>query len=95
MAVDTRNKRFSLLGLAVPILLVLPAPDAAINQADRQQLAYCYAGIAADSPVVVENDVVNAECAFARTVTCEATFARTASTCEATFTRTVEATVER
>lgn len=46
MAVDTRNKRFSLLGLAVPMALVLPLADATIGQADRQQFAYCYSGIA-------------------------------------------------
>ena len=47
MPIDSRNKRFSLLGLAMASLAVLPAPDATIDQADRQQLAYCYSGILA------------------------------------------------
>lgn len=50
MAVDTRNKRASCLGLAFAAALVLPAPDGAIDAADRQQTAYCYAGIAAAPP---------------------------------------------
>ncbi len=49
MALDSRDKRASTLGLAVaPFALVLPNPDgAALAQADRQQVAFCYAGIAA------------------------------------------------
>lgn len=49
MPVDTRDKRASVLGLAVATFaLVLPNPDgAALTQADRQQTAFSYAGIAA------------------------------------------------
>jgi len=53
MAVDTRNKRASCLGLGLAALLVLPAPDAAVETGDRAHVAYCYAGIDAGSPVVV------------------------------------------
>lgn len=52
MAIDTRDKRASVLGLGLASLLVLPAP-AALDQPDRQQLAYCYRGLSASAPVVV------------------------------------------
>ena len=49
---NTRDKRASVLGLGLAALLVLPEPGA-LDQGDRQQLAYCYRGIsptnAADS----------------------------------------------
>lgn len=46
MAVDSRNKRFSILNLFVQNLgHVFPNPDGAVGQADRQQFAFCYAGI--------------------------------------------------
>ena len=49
MAVDTRNKRASVLGFVFPLTLILPAPDAAIVQADRQHVAYSYSGISAEA----------------------------------------------
>lgn len=52
MAVNTRNRRASVIGLAVAARLVLPAPDGALVQADRQQTAYSYAGILAQ-PLVI------------------------------------------
>lgn len=56
MAVDTRNKRFSLIGLAAPMLLVLPLADGSFDTvADRQHLAYMYAGIQAANPVPIPN----------------------------------------
>lgn len=53
---DTRNKRASALGIGLAALVVLPAPDGAISQADRQQTAYSYAGISAQA--LVAYDVV-------------------------------------
>ena len=47
MALDTRNKRASVLGVTLVALVILPAPDASMAQADRQQVAVCYAGISA------------------------------------------------
>lgn len=44
MAVDTRNKRASALGLGLAPLAVLPAPDSTVGAPDRPQLAYSYAG---------------------------------------------------
>ena len=47
MAVDTRNKRFSLLGFGhgYGIPYVLPNPDGTIDSDDRAQLIYLYPGI--------------------------------------------------
>lgn len=44
MAIDTRNARFSMLGLAMPPRAVLPNPDASVSAADLAQLAYMYIG---------------------------------------------------
>lgn len=52
--VDTRNKRASAIGMAFAALSILPAPDAAVSQADRQQVAYCYAGISAGQLIVYQ-----------------------------------------
>lgn len=59
MAVDTRDKRASVLGLAVATFaLVLPNPDgAALSQADRQQTAFCYAGIEASAVEISDEDL--------------------------------------
>jgi hypothetical protein len=45
MAIDTRNKRFAMMGLAGAPRLQMPAPDGTIAQADRQQFLYGYPGI--------------------------------------------------
>lgn len=46
---NTRDKRASVLGLALASLLVLPEPGT-LDQGDRQQLASTYRGIAAAAP---------------------------------------------
>jgi hypothetical protein len=56
MPLDSRNKRASALGIGLAALVVLPAPDGTVVQADRQQVAYCYAGISAQA--LVEYDVM-------------------------------------
>lgn len=48
---DTRNKRASVLGLALASLLVLPEPTTTSGAAQRQHLTYCYAGISAGTAV--------------------------------------------
>ena len=47
MAVDTRNKRFSLLGFAQArgMPLVFPNPDGTLNSDDRAHFVYLYPGI--------------------------------------------------
>lgn len=51
MAIDTRNKRSSAIAVGSPWRAALPAPDAAIGQADRQHIAWLYAGILAAGQV--------------------------------------------
>ena len=53
MSIDTRDKRFSMVGLALPVLGIFPNPDGGVNQADRQQWAMLYRGIAAGGVVSV------------------------------------------
>ena len=53
MAVDTRSRRASVLGVAFPINLTPPLADGVIGTEDRGHLAYCYAGIAASAPSVI------------------------------------------
>lgn len=50
MAIDTRDKRASVLGFGLASLLILPAPGV-LDQGDRQQLAYAYRGIQASAPI--------------------------------------------
>jgi len=49
---DTRDKRFSILGLDLPFPRVFPNPDGAISANDRQQFIGKYEGIAFGAPVV-------------------------------------------
>lgn len=46
MALDTRNKRASALGLTLAALRVGPTPDGTLGTADRLHAAYLYSGIA-------------------------------------------------
>jgi len=51
MAVDTRNKRASVLSYSRPMGRVWPNPDGSLaNQADRQHMGYIYPGISAVGP---------------------------------------------
>lgn len=81
MAVDTRDKRASVLGLGLAALLVLPEPGA-IDQPDRQHLAYSYRGVMAGEAVIIEGDLVTtAEAYFRRTMTlADGTFVRSVTT---------------
>lgn len=45
MAVDSRNKRFSMLGLALAFISVFPNPDGTLVAADRAQYLWLYPGI--------------------------------------------------
>lgn len=57
MAIDTQDRRASVLGLGLAALLVLPAPGT-IDQPDRQQVAYSYRGIAAESSTTLAPDAI-------------------------------------
>ncbi len=52
MAIDTENKRRSIVGLG-GIGVMLPVPDTVIDQGDRQQIAGYYRGILALNPIVI------------------------------------------
>jgi hypothetical protein len=53
MAVDTANKRMSVVGFALPFRTVAPIPDGSLAAvADREQVAHSYAGIAASAPAI-------------------------------------------
>jgi hypothetical protein len=70
----SRNKRASALGLGLAALVVLPAPDGSVVQADQQQVMACYAGIAAGLLVsysFVEFDDVTVTAAYFDDVTVE------------------------
>lgn len=56
MAIDTRNKRFSMMGLNQPSPSVMANPDGTIGLADKAQLLFLYAGIALAVPVIVSPD---------------------------------------
>lgn len=46
MAIDTRSKRASVVGLAIAARLTLPLSDGTVGQPDRQHVSFSYAGIA-------------------------------------------------
>lgn len=54
MAVDTRDKRFSMMGLLQPVPSVLPNPDGTVNTQDRAQYLFLYHGIALGGAVIEE-----------------------------------------
>ncbi len=46
MAIDSRNKRFSMIGLSNPTPSILATPDTTIAASDRALLLFLYAGLA-------------------------------------------------
>ena len=52
MAVDTRDKRFSMMGLANVNPSMMANPDASIDDPDRAMLLFLYHGITLDTGVV-------------------------------------------
>lgn len=49
MAIDTRDKRASAIEVGLPWRGLLPVPDGGLNQGDRQQVAFMYRGVLAQS----------------------------------------------
>lgn len=47
MAVDTRSRRASVIGIGLAAALTLPLADATVGQPDRQHVAFAYPGITA------------------------------------------------
>jgi len=58
MAIDTRSKRASVLGIAAAITLTLPLSDGTVGQPDRQHVAYSYAGLTATTAEAATADYV-------------------------------------
>lgn len=50
MAIDSRDKRASVIGHGLASLTVWPNPDGTLNAADRLHMAWLYRGIAATTP---------------------------------------------
>lgn len=50
MAVDTRDKRFSILGLHQPVPSLTPNPDGTVGTADRAMWLFLYHGIGLSGP---------------------------------------------
>jgi hypothetical protein len=74
--IDTANKRASILGLGLAFRLVLPIPDAALDQGDRQQVAYCYRGIGVSAPIVAPADIITITSNLRRSVHADTTVRR-------------------
>lgn len=53
MAIDTRSKRASVLGIGLIAALTLPLADGTVEGRDRQSVAFAYSGIAASAPAGV------------------------------------------
>lgn len=51
MAIDSRDKRFSLIGLASPFVRCLQNPTGTVGLAARQMLEFLYSGIAPTSTI--------------------------------------------
>lgn len=53
MAIDTRDKRASMIGLGLPFVRVLPNPESVdpMDLGDRQQMLFMYRGIAVTAGV--------------------------------------------
>jgi hypothetical protein len=52
VSVDTRDKRFSMIGLAKPFVRLLANPTGTIGQASRQAFVFLYTGILASGPII-------------------------------------------
>ena len=53
MAVDSRDKRMSMVTLGSPVPMLLPNPDGTIGDSDRAMFMYLYHGIALTAAVQV------------------------------------------
>ena len=58
MAIDTRSRRASVLGVAIAVALTLPLADGALGTEDRAHVAFCYPGVI--GPVASADVIVTA-----------------------------------
>lgn len=63
MAIDSRDKRQSVIGVTLPVPSVLPTADSSVDEFDRRQLVWLYQALA--------SVVVNTPTARIRTVDAE------------------------
>lgn len=75
MAVDSRDKRASVLGFGLAALLVLPEPGT-IDQPDRQHLAYSYRGIEASELNIIIS-TLDLSASYTRTLELAASYVHT------------------
>ena len=59
MAVDTREKRFSVMNMGLPIPFNLFEVDGTVNADDKAHLLYLYAGVALAAPIVLVAAKIN------------------------------------
>ena len=52
MAIDTANKRMSVLNTGTSTAMLAAVPDGTVDDGDRYSLGYCYFGITLLPPVV-------------------------------------------
>lgn len=55
MTVDSRDKRFSIMGLSQPVPSVFSNPDGTVGTQDRAQWVFLYHGLALDAPAVASH----------------------------------------
>lgn len=75
MAVDTRNKRASILGIGLAAALVLPSPDGSVDAPDRPHVSFTYVGFTIEAPEALPSFTYTAE--WRTTATYSATWQQT------------------
>ncbi len=79
MAVDTANKRYSLIGFGAPIPRLLPIPDGAVGGSDRAMLLFLYHGYALGAAILAVDYTVSADVEVRFTATADIAMRFTAS----------------
>jgi hypothetical protein len=77
MAIDTRDKRASAVGVGLAVLSLLPTANSAVSAADRLFFSWLYAGIAAAAPS--GEHILSAVVAIRQTATANIAIRQTAS----------------
>jgi len=58
MAVDSKAKRMSCIGVGLPVPSLLPVADSSVSAADRLHLSWLYAGIEAQVGKLIVSAIV-------------------------------------
>lgn len=78
MAVDTRSRRASVLGIGLAFTLTLPLSDGTVGQPDRQHVAFSYPGIQA-AAIATSNKAIALVGAYVRSVSLVGAYVRSQS----------------